>query len=130
MLISVGVPPSLPPPSPNNLRVLINSCPPKTILRIWDLFISFIHKGSFHFFYSIIFSDLEISGAKLSNKPYPQNNMQKLNNLGQTCCCWRVAAAAQGVGVRNLGLPRDKLFINQNHQINCRILNNFAQTFY
>ena len=44
MLISVGVPPSLPPPpSPNNLRVLINSCPPKTILRIWDLFISFIH---------------------------------------------------------------------------------------
>ena len=32
-----------------------------------------------------------------------------------------MAAAAQGVGVRNLGLPRDKLFINQNHQINCRI---------
>ena len=27
------------------------------------------------------------------------------------CCCWRVAAAAQGVGVRNLGLPRDKLLL-------------------
>ena len=41
-----------------------------------------------------------------------------------------MAAAAQGVGVRNLGLPRDKLFINQNHQINCRILYYFLPKLF